>query len=952
MAEAVYHRDGIGRKDLNQIQRRFTLIHRERLQRIERELLPAQRELISLLPLLFHINHPMLPGFVNTATPAGIPNFSPSKLQLQIAKKISRSFEYQKRARRRFQLQGIYLMGSIGSIAHTAGSDFDLWLCHEPALQTSAVESLKVKSERIESWARSLGLELHIFVMNADSFRSGEREQLSHESSGSTQRRLLLEEFYRTGVLLAGRYPLWWLVPPEEEQNYSDFAQMLLHKRFVDPLDCIDFGGLETLSPDEFFGAAHWQLFKGIESPYKTILKLLLTEAYSQEYPAVRWLCQQLKAEIYAGNENVGELDPYVLMYRRLEQYLKSRSEESRLELVRRCFYFKTGQKLSHKSGVRDPSWQQQLMEKLSGEWHWGEGNLTILDSRESWKIDRVLEERNMLVRELSRSFRLLTDFARTYAEAGTINPEELSLLGRKLYTALEKRPGKVDSINPGISLSLAEAQLSLHYAAHSGDEFGWFLYLGEVNIDQARVNAPVKTTVGLIELLAWCHLNGLISYATRIDLYPDNCPVSKSELRSLLRALASIYPKGVNVEVPIAELSSQPYALACTLFINIGTDPMAHLAKMGKQLTSNRCDPLSFGAAHASLVEGIEQLISTSWGETLVFTYVGDSGLLNSLCRFLLLLINKPAGPPLEVQAHSYSSVKSKGIAHRVEALFNEASRVFDPSCHGHSCRYLLQLGDDYYLIQYAQERFSYLRISIFDELLDLLAEPLPKFSPLVIDQMTLADTPFPAIYALNRQGIIQLFFLNEKEQTQLYILDERGALFQQRVQVTEEHFLLLQQQRFINGICLMRNLHAEEPANRLLQDTPEYFRLTQDRNGRYIAQPRTPPRNHLSDNYLDLRLLSDGLNLNQSPQVLRCGDREFSSLEFGDKLYYAVAEHILSHRHNRQAYPIYLTGLELSSLSSGNNVSTIDLFNFKKRLEQRLAEALTTCQGRSWQR
>ena len=103
---------------------------------------------------------------------------------------------------------------------------------------------------------------------------------------------------------------------------------MLLHKRFVDPLDCIDFGGLETLSPDEFFGAAHWQLFKGIESPYKTILKLFLTEAYSQEYPAVRWLCQEAKAEIYAGQDNADELDPYVLMYRRLEQYLSDRNEQ------------------------------------------------------------------------------------------------------------------------------------------------------------------------------------------------------------------------------------------------------------------------------------------------------------------------------------------------------------------------------------------------------------------------------------------------------------------------------------------------------------------------------------------------------------------------------------------------------------------------------------------------
>jgi len=261
MAEAVTHRDGIGRKELQKIRRRFMALHRERQRRIEGELLPGQRVFTTLLPLLFHINHPMLPGFVSTTTPAGIPDFNPSQQMLQAAKKLSRSFAYKKRARRRYHIHGVYLMGSIGSIAHTAGSDLDIWLCHDPDLGARALKALRQKVAYIEAWAGELGLEAHIFVVNADAFRRGERDQLSHESSGSTQPRLLLEEFYRTGVLLAGRYPLWWLVPPEEDDNYDDYAAMLLHKRFVNPLDCIDFGGLQQLPVEEFFGAAHWQLF-------------------------------------------------------------------------------------------------------------------------------------------------------------------------------------------------------------------------------------------------------------------------------------------------------------------------------------------------------------------------------------------------------------------------------------------------------------------------------------------------------------------------------------------------------------------------------------------------------------------------------------------------------------------------------------------------------------------
>jgi adenylate cyclase class 1 len=944
MAQSLYHRDGIGRKDLEQIRRRFALIQRERLRRIEKELLPAQQNFIDLLPLLFHINHPMLPGFVNTQTPAGIPGFVPGKRLLQIAKSISRSFEYKKRARRRYNIQGLYLMGSIGSVAHTAGSDFDVWLCHDPALRPYAVEGLKSKAQRIEVWARSLGLEVHIFVMNVETFRRGERESLSHESSGTTQRRLLLEEFYRTGVLLAGRYPLWWLVPPEQEANYQTYADTLLHKRFVDPLDCIDFGGLETISPDEFFGAAHWQLFKGIDSPYKTILKLLLTEAYSQEYPEVRWLCQEAKSAIYAGEENPDELDPYVLLYRRLEQYLTTRRERQRLELARRCFYFKSGQKLSRCGKQPELRWQQKLMQRLTDEWHWRPQEIELLDAREQWKIDRVLEERNTLVRELSHSFRLLTDFARAYADESRIDPEELSLLGRKLYTAMERRPGKIDSINPGISRNLQEERLSLHYVANEkGGAPAWYLYLGEVNSSQARVSTPVKSAPGLIELLTWCHLNGIIRYATRISRHPTDCPVAEGELRSLLAALNSIYPEGGVSDVPIEQLAHQPYVLACTLFVNIGQDPMARLSKLGKQLTSDRSDPLSFGSAHTSLVTGIEQLVTTSWGETLVYTHQREQGLLNALTLYLGLLNRRPPEMrrvPL-ITAHSFSSVRATGIARRLETLFNAVAQAF--AAADGSCRYLLQLSDDLHLIEEVNGEFTTMPISGEAELNDLLSEPRSGFAPLVIDPMALTDTPLPAIYAENQPNTIQIFYFNRRTKTELYLLDEQGALFQQQLPSTDEHFLLMQQQRFLNDILLTRNLQARNPGHRLLLDSPKFYLLDRDRAGRYSALPKAPPRHRLSDNYLELRLICDSIDLARTPHFLVCGEREFSSVEYGPHLYAAAAEFILSQRRGGEAYPIYLTGLELADFS-GTPTTTIALFNLKKRIEQRLSEAMTT--------
>jgi adenylate cyclase class 1 len=91
-----------------------------------------------------------------------------------------------------------------------------------------------------------------------------------------------------------------------------------------------------------------------------------------------------------------------------------------------------------------------------------------------------------------------------------------------------------------------------------------------------------------------------------------------------------------------------------------------------------------------------------------------------------------------------------------------------------------------------------------------------------------------------------------------------------------------------------------------------------------------------------MELRLISESLDLHHSRHYLVCGDEEFSSLNYGEQIYSAVADYVLSRRTSQQPYPIYLTGLELSGAAIEGNWSTIQLLKFKKRLEARLNHAL----------
>jgi adenylate cyclase class 1 len=931
VTERISFDEGISRKDLNTIRQRFQRLHRERLRRIREELRPSQQEFLDLLPLLLHINHPMLPGFVTSETPIGIPDYSPSRHALEAAKKLSRSFEYKKRAQRQYHILGVYLMGSTGTIGQSSSSDFDLWLCHDPALSESQRKLLQQKIALIEAYADELDLELHVFLIDPVRFRQGQKSKLSRESTGSTQHSLLLEEFYRSAVLLAGRYPLWWLVPPEHEEVYQEYADSLLFHRFVKRADVLDLGGLDNVPAQEFFGAALWQLYKGIDSPYKSILKIFLMEAYSRDYPAPRWLAQQAKEAIYNGEKNVDKLDAYILLYQQVEEYLHQSSDETRLELARRCFYFKVGERLSQTK--QQENWRISAMLDLTRNWGWGQTQLQMLDTRSSWKIDRVIQERNALVGVLTRSYRMLTDFARKYAHDNPIDPQELNLLGRKLYTALDHRPGKIDHINPGISRDLSEPQLSLHYRATRDGSLAWMLYRGELDEELLQDQRPMKISTNLIEILLWSHVNQVWGMDTRISLHAGETELSRSELLSLYQAIVRLFPKRMPATAGMQTLAKTATATQMTLFINIGTDPLERLTKEGKQITSERHDPLSFAAARANLAIDHEAILQTSWGELLVSRHEGPEGLLDSLCNLLNMMPEQGEEPP-KVQAYSFSSVRGRQIALRVVELFNHILQRFR-SGELDNGRYAFRIGREFFIVQREEKKFSWRSLDSFDSLLEELHQPQRVYRQLEFDPEIMVNSPYPVIFKAGRPDLIQLFFQIKSQQTDIYILDEQGSLFRQTLAADSPRFLMLQQRRFLNSLQQLHNLLPGDTGNLLAE--PEFYELIQSNNGEFSCEQRRVPLVR-ADDYMELTLVSDTAERGARTLSLICGDREFSRLEYGDELYAASAEYIHSLRRGDQHYPIYLTSIRLSSFQPIEPPATVELLSVKRQAEDRL--------------
>ncbi len=614
---------GVDRKTLISVKKRFLQVNNARLARTKSALAARHQIFLELLPMMFHVNHPMLPGYVSHDTPSGLTDYNPSKRDILKTQRLARSFTYRRQPTMHRHITGIFLMGSCGTVAQSAASDLDVWICHTSALSSDDILLLRQKSDAITRWAQSIGLEAYFFLMEDEKFRLGERESLSTEDCGSSQHYLLLDEFYRTSLLIAGRIPIWWLIPPEEDKNYDYYAKTLREKRFVRRDATLDFGGVGHIPAGEFIGAGVWQLYKAIDSPYKSVLKILLSEVYAAEFPNVEPLSTSFKRAIYNDQLDIDELDPYVVVYRKLEQYLLGRNEFKRLELVRRCFYFKVGKALSRPSRNSSKSWQRQLMEKLVQEWRWPKEQLNNLDARNQWKVTRVMEEQKELVRELTNSYRFVLEFARRTRASAMINSQEMTILGRKLYAAFERKAGKIEWINPGIAKNLSEENLSFYQTQSGHNEKPlWAVTAKELsgrslrggNIEHAK---PLKRADEISTLLAWCHFNGLLDNFTQVNLVEGDHGISEHELHNMIRSLRKKLPVAKQYSDESNgnhDRFSQPMRpTQLQLFINVGVDPLSMMRSQGIERLSSHTDSLGYSGLRENLVLNVEQLLVTA---------------------------------------------------------------------------------------------------------------------------------------------------------------------------------------------------------------------------------------------------------------------------------------------------------------------------------------------------
>ena len=354
-------------KILARNKRRFSAYNAFR-QQIFSELAPKEADItLYLLPWLLSVNESGCPGYIpklKTRFRVSEIDFIKDIRERETAFKkrfhIRRQGTLLKPPRKYAPIQGLYTIGSVGSVGQTSTSDIDIWVCVDKNdFDMTAWRQLSEKLNLIKDWLDDvLKMPVYFFVTEVNAIRECHFGSLDAESSGTTQQQVLKEEFYRTCMVICGKTPLWWLCYDPKHPMEYDQVQATIQNDGYWEYDLVDFGDIERVDKKEYFGSALWLFNKSLSRPLKSIIKLNLLKCLL-EAEEERLLCHLLREKVLRTPKGEMFPDSSVFTVTSILEHYGDRDPALTLFLTE-CYYML--------SEINPYANRQRVKNKLAGE--------------------------------------------------------------------------------------------------------------------------------------------------------------------------------------------------------------------------------------------------------------------------------------------------------------------------------------------------------------------------------------------------------------------------------------------------------------------------------------------------------------------------------------------------------------------------------------------------------
>jgi len=530
-----------------------------------------QADFFQIIPLLIHENFEFgETGPIHSKTPSGIADYLPSNQTVQICEKYTGKNKFKVRRSLTPLIEGLFTMGSIGSLAQTFESDIDYWVCiNENLMDHDSLERLRKKLVLLETMAwNRFKTRVTFFIVDILKAKNNDFGGSTQESSGSAQSRLLKEEFYRTMIHVAGKLPLWAVLPTTISLNYYNIILERIG-RFAGSHRYMDLGDIHAIPVNEYFGASIWQMFKWLKSPFKSVIKMALLEKYIHAYGKESLLCNQYKNEwMNSGSHlKLAQNDSYIILLKHLIDYYHQNNDSSSVNLLLTCFFLKLEILKQEEINNTVFGLRKILLEKCLEEWGWDLNRIFEIGRYKDWPYASLQRLSTTLEQYMRTKFtQVKQQFEIQTRGRLMISDEDRKVLERKVDIVFLEKPHKIKKNLLVFRGDRHFERLHLKHIPKPETPGRWELFHKNLTIHQ---DDSFTKADSIEEIGAWLINNSLYTSHSMINLVPNPTVVTHEDVEKLFKNMYDYFNPTVKKQVNFSELRKGKPKIVC-LFISI----------------------------------------------------------------------------------------------------------------------------------------------------------------------------------------------------------------------------------------------------------------------------------------------------------------------------------------------------------------------------------------------
>ncbi len=379
----------------------FSNYNMVRMREALRYLSGPKLKLFIKIPFLIHVNLPEFPGYVAQAPQAhGIHNFKASGFYKEGLNQGMVTERDLKRSKTEDpSVIGFYHIGSLGTFTQSSQSDFDYWVIIDKEKFTEQrYYNFEKKLDHIVKYAReNAGQEVTFFIMDQEEIQRNCYAGFKTRETLTAPKLFLKEEFYRTFLMIAGKVPIWTIVPVKHTQKTYD--TLVKGISLMDDLktiahEFIDLGRIDPPQKPEILQGILWHICKSKADPVKALIKASMVFSHGYGSPDQSGLlCDDIKSGYGKAGIDDYEVDPYKALFDRVIAFHETHAPKS-LNLIKNAIFFR----LCEYPNVRAPepgSPKKQLLDRYIRHWNLNQSQVKKMISYSDWSEQekRLLEK-------------------------------------------------------------------------------------------------------------------------------------------------------------------------------------------------------------------------------------------------------------------------------------------------------------------------------------------------------------------------------------------------------------------------------------------------------------------------------------------------------------------------------------------------------------------------------